>query len=330
MAMSRSFGGTSLTTRSPMLISPLRDDLEAGDHPQRGGLAAARRPDEDDELVVGDVEVEALHRRGAVRVDLPDVLEADPAHARPRCAAGARAHDELDREHVVDRLHRPVALLEGLEEQRGAEAPGLEERLADGGEAGVGRHLDVVVADDRQVLGHPEAGGPRRRRARRGPARPTRRRSPSGGRRRSRSSAATSLGERLVVRAVRDERGIGIEAGRRHAGAVAALALGGGAEPEVVGGVLADERDAPVPEAEQVLGGQPAALDVVGEHRRHVVAVHVDEDDGHPRRRRGGRGRSAGGWSDRTRMPSARSPLVIEAKCSSRCTGASTLNSTRS
>ena len=32
-----------------------------------------------------------------------------------------------------------------------------------------------------------------------------------------------------------------------------------------------------------MLGGQPAALDVVGEHRWHVVAVHVDEDDGHPR-----------------------------------------------
>ena len=40
---------------------------------------------------------------------------------------------------------RVVALLEGVEEHRGAEAAGLEERLADGGEPGVGSDLDVVV-----------------------------------------------------------------------------------------------------------------------------------------------------------------------------------------
>ena len=51
--------------------------FEPGDHPQRGGLAAARRADQDDELLVVDVEVERLHRDGAVRIDLPDIVEND-------------------------------------------------------------------------------------------------------------------------------------------------------------------------------------------------------------------------------------------------------------
>ena len=42
------------------------DLLEPGDHPQRGGLAAARRSDQHDELLVGDVEVDAAHRLGVV------------------------------------------------------------------------------------------------------------------------------------------------------------------------------------------------------------------------------------------------------------------------
>ena len=37
------------------------DVLQAGDHAQRRGLAAARRPDQHDELVVGDMQVEVLH-----------------------------------------------------------------------------------------------------------------------------------------------------------------------------------------------------------------------------------------------------------------------------
>ena len=36
------------------------DVLEAGEHPQRGGLAAAGRADEDEELAVADLEVELV------------------------------------------------------------------------------------------------------------------------------------------------------------------------------------------------------------------------------------------------------------------------------
>ena len=58
MAMSRSFGGRSFTTRSPMRSSPLVMLLEPGDHAQRRRLAAAGGADEHEELAVGDVEVE--------------------------------------------------------------------------------------------------------------------------------------------------------------------------------------------------------------------------------------------------------------------------------
>ena len=56
------------------------DVLQAGDHPQRGRLAAARRADEDHELAVADVEVEILDRRRTVGVDLADVFERDLGH----------------------------------------------------------------------------------------------------------------------------------------------------------------------------------------------------------------------------------------------------------
>ena len=38
-----------------------RELLETGDHPERGGLAAARRSDEDHELPVGDLERQVVH-----------------------------------------------------------------------------------------------------------------------------------------------------------------------------------------------------------------------------------------------------------------------------
>ena len=42
------------------------DVLEPRDHPQRGRLAAARRSDQHDELMVGDVEIDAAHRLDVV------------------------------------------------------------------------------------------------------------------------------------------------------------------------------------------------------------------------------------------------------------------------
>ena len=44
------------------------DFLEAGDHAQRRRLAAARWADQDDELVIRDVEVDALYRERHHRI----------------------------------------------------------------------------------------------------------------------------------------------------------------------------------------------------------------------------------------------------------------------
>src|SRR5659263_526811 len=58
----------------------LADVLEAGDHPQRGGLPATGGADEDHELAVGDVKVHVLNRLGPVRIALGHVVEGDLGH----------------------------------------------------------------------------------------------------------------------------------------------------------------------------------------------------------------------------------------------------------
>ena len=78
--MSRSRGGRSFTTLPPILISPQRDFLEAGDHAQRGRLAAARRADQHHELALGDLEVQVADRSDVVGVDLREVNELDRGH----------------------------------------------------------------------------------------------------------------------------------------------------------------------------------------------------------------------------------------------------------
>ena len=57
------------------------DLFEAGDHPQAGRLAAARRTDEDHELAIADLEVEVLDG-GEVAEALPDVIERHGGHGR--------------------------------------------------------------------------------------------------------------------------------------------------------------------------------------------------------------------------------------------------------
>ena len=46
------------------------DVLQTGDHPQRGGLAAAGGTHQNDELLVRNVQVEVLHRHNALVGDL--------------------------------------------------------------------------------------------------------------------------------------------------------------------------------------------------------------------------------------------------------------------
>ena len=81
--MSRSFGERLFTTRSPIVIVPSVIALEPGDHAQRRRLAAARRPDEDEELAVCDVDREVLNRVDVPLVDLVDVFELHLSHIGP-------------------------------------------------------------------------------------------------------------------------------------------------------------------------------------------------------------------------------------------------------
>ena len=72
--MSRSLGGDVVDHALADLDRAARDVLEPGDHAQRRRLAAARGPDQHDELAVFDVEVEVVDDLDAALVDLVDVL----------------------------------------------------------------------------------------------------------------------------------------------------------------------------------------------------------------------------------------------------------------
>src|SRR5699024_9689784 len=55
------------------------DDLQPRDHAEESGLAAARGPDDDDQLTVGDVDRDAVNDLG-VAVALEDVPDGDIGH----------------------------------------------------------------------------------------------------------------------------------------------------------------------------------------------------------------------------------------------------------
>ena len=56
----------------------LGDRLQPGDHAQQRGLAAAWGPDDHDQLAVGDVQIDALHRNDASGVGLAQTLQMYP------------------------------------------------------------------------------------------------------------------------------------------------------------------------------------------------------------------------------------------------------------
>ena len=66
------------------------DVLEAGDHPQQRGLAAAGGADEDDELAVVDREIDAADDLDPAEM-LLDVAEGETGHGKVRYAAGISA-----------------------------------------------------------------------------------------------------------------------------------------------------------------------------------------------------------------------------------------------
>ena len=93
MAMSRSLGGTLLTTRSPMAISPRGDAFEPGDHAQQGRFSAARRADQHDEFAIVDVDADAMQDLDRAKRFL-DVADFDRCHRSSRTARSATPSEE--------------------------------------------------------------------------------------------------------------------------------------------------------------------------------------------------------------------------------------------
>jgi len=56
------------------------DLLEPGDHPQRGGLGAARGPHQHHELAFLDIEVDPVHRLEGTAIDLFEISQLKPCH----------------------------------------------------------------------------------------------------------------------------------------------------------------------------------------------------------------------------------------------------------
>ena len=132
MARPRLAAGTSLTALAVDEDLAAGDLLEPGDHPQQRGLSAAGRADEDDELAVLDVEVDAVddldraealddaaelearhHATSLRRFGQPAGVERMVAadrqlHRRRRCAPNDRRRSEA-RARGAHRRSRPAA-----------------------------------------------------------------------------------------------------------------------------------------------------------------------------------------------------------------------------
>ena len=100
----------------------LGDGLQARDHAQKRGLAAAARPDQDNEFAIGDVERDAFHGLHAAWISFSDLIDAEFGHDfirsflafdQPFDEPALKQHDHQDRRH-----HRENGQREGLVEGR--------------------------------------------------------------------------------------------------------------------------------------------------------------------------------------------------------------------
>src|SRR5437867_12208539 len=109
MAISRSFGASSFTTRPPMEMVPRDDILQARDHSQRGRLAAAGRADQHHQLAVADLQIQ-IFDDGNVAVRLGDMLERNLGHYLmiPSFARNARTASYASRDCAGVRLPWPA------------------------------------------------------------------------------------------------------------------------------------------------------------------------------------------------------------------------------
>ena len=117
--MSRLPGATLLMTRSPIVDHALGHVLEAREHPERGRLPAAGRADEHEELAVGDVDRQIVHRDHVVEA-LRHVLVRDGRHQSPASSLG-----EHEKRAVARNVYATVRVRKGI---TAAATPGDVER----------------------------------------------------------------------------------------------------------------------------------------------------------------------------------------------------------
>ena len=79
MAMSRSFGRPLVDARAADADLAFGDVLQPGDHAQQRALAAARRPDQHDELAILDRQVDAVQHRHDAEI-LAHIADVDRRH----------------------------------------------------------------------------------------------------------------------------------------------------------------------------------------------------------------------------------------------------------
>ena len=107
MAMSRSRGGVVVDDAVVDGDLAAGHALEPGDHPEDRALAAARRADQDAELAVADLEVDAVHD-----LELAILLDQSPdGHLCHRCLtlSPSRPAAHLERQEVERRPARWIA-----------------------------------------------------------------------------------------------------------------------------------------------------------------------------------------------------------------------------
>ena len=214
------------------------------------------------------------------------VLPSLPQRGRPELPHHSRApDDELWREAhgLVDVCPVFLECLDFVEQQLRGPAAEIATRLTDRGErhGGRGGERDVVVADDRDVIGNPEPVADETLQQRRWPTGRWPRR-PRWAAPRSGSASQLSRGCRTPLSASR----FGVEMVSSIRGAAERRAAASSAPHASVADLLqvarsADERDMAMTLLEQVLDREPPALDVVHRHRAEIrlVPCPVEQDD---------------------------------------------------
>ena len=181
---------------------------------------------------------------------------------------------------LVAQLQRRAA--EHLQEELGPATPALEQRLAHGRQPDVGCDLDVVEADDRELLRHAHAEDARclehaeGLRVGRGE---DRRRTLGEPQQVDRGAARNVVARRPFAHVLRPQ----IDAGVRERVLVAAGAVAARCKAEGVGRLVTEEADPPVPELDQVRRRQLAAADVVDHDAREGRVRRIDEHAREPR-----------------------------------------------